>query len=130
MTLYKMSPYFPKQYEHSRRKIKVELDLFNYAIQKTDLKGAAGVDTSELAAKSDLVSLKAKADKLDVDKLKTVPTDLSKIINVVDEDVINFTMYDKLDIDTSRFEKKLVMQIRKYLVLVELLKSSLQCKNY
>ena len=34
------------------------------------LKKATGVDTSNLAAKSDLGSLKAEVDKIDIDKLK------------------------------------------------------------
>ena len=53
----------------------------NYAT-KTDLKNATGVDMSQLASKSDLASLKAEVDKIDVDKLKTVPVDLSKLSNV------------------------------------------------
>ena len=53
----------------------------NYAT-KTDLKNATGVDTYQLASKSDLASLKAEVDKIDVDKLKTVPVDLSKLSNV------------------------------------------------
>ena len=46
----------------------------NYAT-KADLKNVAGVDTSKLAARSDLANLKAEIDKLDVDKLKTTPVD-------------------------------------------------------
>ena len=34
---------------------------------KTDLKNATRIDTSKLAAKSDLVSLKAEIDKLDIE---------------------------------------------------------------
>ena len=41
-------------------------------------------------------SLKSEIDKLDIDKLKPVPTDLSKLSNVVDNDVINNTAYDNL----------------------------------
>ena len=55
---------------------------------KTNLKGATGVDTSNLAVKSDLVSLKSKVDKTDIDKLKTVTADLSKLNNVVDNGVV------------------------------------------
>ena len=54
--------------------------------QKLDLKNATGVDTSKLAAKSDLASL--KDDKIDVDKLKTVPVDLSKLSNLVNNDFV------------------------------------------
>ena len=56
------------------RNVKGELGFSNYAT-KADLKGAAGVDTSKLATKSDLTSQKAKTDKIDLDKLKTVPVD-------------------------------------------------------
>ena len=54
-------------------RVKVELDLFNYAT-KTDLKNATGVDTSKFAEKVDLANLKSDVDKLDIDKLKNVPT--------------------------------------------------------
>ena len=65
-----MSQYFPKPYEPFGGDINVKVDLSNYAT-KADLKNATGIDTSKLAAKSDLVSLKAEIDKIDVDKLKT-----------------------------------------------------------
>ena len=55
----------------------------NYATN-ADLKRATGVDTSNLAAKSDFATLKAVVDKTDVDKLKTVSTDLSKLSNAAD----------------------------------------------
>ena len=43
---------------------------------KTNFKKAAGVDTSKLAARFDLASSKAEADKTDIDILKTVLVDL------------------------------------------------------
>ena len=61
--------------------------MSNYAT-KTDLKNAARIDTSKLAAKSNLVSLKAEVDKLDIDKLVPVPGDLSKLSNVVKNNVV------------------------------------------
>ena len=42
--------YFPEPYNRSRNKIKVELDLSNYAT-RSDLKNAAGVDTSKFVKK-------------------------------------------------------------------------------
>ena len=66
-----MSQYFPKPYEPFAGDINVKVDLSNNAT-KSDLKNARGTDTSKLAAKSDLVSLKAETDKLDTDKLKNV----------------------------------------------------------
>ena len=56
--------------------------------QKQILKNVTGIDTSKLAAKSDLASLKTEVDKIDVDKLKTVSVDLSKLSNVVNNDVV------------------------------------------
>ena len=88
-------------------------------------------------------SLKAKIDKIDVDKLKTVPVDLSKLSNIVKNEVFKKTVYDKLvaklsnidttgfilkakyDTDKSDFDKKLVMQTKKFLILVDFLKTRL-----
>ena len=53
----RMSQYFPALHERSDGNVKVELDLSNYAA-KADLKGATGIDTYTLTAKTDLVSLK------------------------------------------------------------------------
>ena len=82
-----MSQYFIEPYNRFDRSVKVELDLSNYTT-KTDSKGATRVDTSNLAAKSDLASLKAKMNKIDVNKLNTVPVDISKLYNVVNNEVV------------------------------------------
>ena len=82
-----MSQYFPKTSEHFNGNIKVKLDFPNYAI-KTELKRAAGIDTFNLAAKSDLAILKAEVDKIDIDKLKTFPVDLSKLSNIVNNNIV------------------------------------------
>ena len=79
-----MSQYFSKPYEVFGGDINVKVDLSNYATN-TDLKNATGVDTSKLAAKSNSASLKAEVDKLDVDKLKYVPTNLSNLNSKVDK---------------------------------------------
>ena len=52
--------------------------------QKTELKNAAGVDTSSFAEKIDLANLKSDVDKLDLDKLKNIPTNLSNLKSKVD----------------------------------------------
>ena len=93
--------------------------------KKSDSKNAKGADTSKLAAKSDLASLKDEIDKIDVDKLKTVPVDLSKLSNVVNNQVVKKTVLDilvakvdnivtsgfvlktKYDTDRSDLEKKI-----------------------
>ena len=65
----------------------MKVDLSNYAT-KLYWKNATGFDTSKLAAKPDLASLRAKVDKIDIDKLKTVPVSLSKLSNVVENQVV------------------------------------------
>ena len=79
--------------------------------QKTDLKNVTHVDVSNFALKSNLASLKSEVDKIGVDKLKTVPVDLRKLSNVVNNDVVKKTVYNKLvtkvnNIDTTAFVLK------------------------
>ena len=102
-----MSQYFPKPFRSFGGNIKVKVDLSNYAT-KTDLKNATHVDTSSFAMKTNLASLKTEVDKLDIEKLAPVPVDLSKLSNVVKNDVVKKAVYDKLsakvnNIDTSDF---------------------------
>ena len=89
---FKMSQYFPP-YRSSRRIIKMELDLSSYAT-KTDLKNVTHVDVSSFASKTNLSSLKNEVDKLDIDKLTSVPNDLAKLSNVVKNDVVKKTKYN------------------------------------
>ena len=77
-----MSQYFPKPYEPFGGDINVKVDLSNYAT-KTDLKNVTHVDTSSFALKTNLTSLKAEVDKLDIDKLLPVLVDLSKLSDAV-----------------------------------------------
>ena len=79
-----MSQYFSKPYELFGEDINVKMNLSNHAT-KPDLKNATGTDTSKLAAKSDLASLKAEVDKSDVNKLKNVSTNLSNLKSKVDK---------------------------------------------
>ena len=78
--------YYPP-YKSSSDNIKVELDLSNY-VTKDDVKNITHVDVSSYATKSNLASLKTELDKIDVDKLKTVPDDLAKLSNVVKNEVV------------------------------------------
>ena len=87
-----MSTYYPP-YKSSSNNVKVELDLTNYAT-KTDLKNITHVDVSSYASKTNLAALKTEVDKIDVDKLKTTPTDLVKLSNVVKNDVVKKTDYN------------------------------------
>ena len=77
-----MSKFFPEPYELFGGDINVIVDLSNYET-KTDLKNVTHVDTSSFALKTNLANLKTEVDKLDIDKLVPVPTDLSKLSNVV-----------------------------------------------
>ena len=81
-----MSQYFPKPYEPFGEDINLKVDLSNYAT-KTDIKNILHIDTSSFALKSNLASLKTEVDKLDIDKLAPVPVDLSKLSDVVKNDV-------------------------------------------
>ena len=63
---------------------------------KTDLKNVTHVDTSSFALKTDLANLKTGVDKLDIEKLVSVPVDLSKRIDVVKNDVVKKSVYHKL----------------------------------
>ena len=105
-----MSQYFPKQYEPFGGDINVKVDLSNYAT-KADIKNISHVDTSSFALKTNLANLKTEVDKLDIDKLVPVPVDLSKLSDVVKNDVVKKAVYDKLvekvnNIDTTRFVLK------------------------
>ena len=90
-----MSQYFPKPYEPFGGDINVTVDFSNYAT-KHDIKKITHVDTSSFALKTNLANLKIEVDKLDVDKLTTVPVEFSKLSNVVKNDVVKKTVYDKL----------------------------------
>ena len=74
----KMSQYFPKPYEPFGGEINVKVDLSNYAT-KTDIKNILHIDISSFALKSNLASLKTEVDKLDIDKSKILPTNLSDL---------------------------------------------------
>ena len=73
----------------------MELDLSSYAT-KTDLKNVTHIDVSSFASKTNLASLKTEVDKIDADKLKTVPVDLAILSNAVKNDVVKKTEYNKL----------------------------------
>ena len=105
-----MSNHFRRRCKRFDGDISVKVDLSNYAT-KTDLKNLSHVDVSSFALKSNLASLKTEVDKIDADKLKTVPVDLAKLSNVVKNDVVKKTEYNnlvtKVDIiGTTNFVKK------------------------
>ena len=104
-----MSQCFPP-YRNFRVNIEVEFHLSSHAT-KTDLKNVKHVDISSFASKTNLASLKTEVDKLDTDKLTPVPNALAKLSNVVKNDVVKRTEYNKLvtkvdNIDTTGFVLK------------------------
>ena len=101
----KMNQYFPKPFRSFSGNINVKVDLSNYAT-KTELKNVTHLDTSTFELKTNLASLKTEVDRLDIDKLAPSPVDLSKLSDVVKNDVVKKAVYEKLaaivnDIDTS-----------------------------
>ena len=80
------------------------LNLFYLVMQqKIELKNATGIDSFKSPLKLNLAALKTEIDKIDVENLKAVPVDLSKLSNIVAEKPV----YDKLRAkaiksDTSR----------------------------
>ena len=87
-----MSQYYPP-YRSSSNNIKVELDLFIYAM-KDDVKNITHVDVSSFASKTNLAALKTEVDKIDADKLKTIPANLAKLTNAIEHDVVKKTDYN------------------------------------
>ena len=66
------------------------------------------IDVSSYALKSNFASLKSEVDKLDINKLTSVPIDSAKLSNVAKNDVVKKTEYDQLVnkvnyIDTANF---------------------------
>ena len=108
-----MSTYYPP-YKRSSNNIKVELDLSNYAT-KNDLKNIAHTDVSSFASKTNLSTLKTEVDKIDIDKLKTVPDDLAKLSNVVKTEVVkktdfstdNYVTRTEFSTDTNSLDDKI-----------------------
>ena len=81
------------RYKSSSNNVKVELDLTNYAT-KNDLKNITHVGVSSFASKTNLAALKTEVDKIDTDKLKAALTDLAKLTNAIENDVVKKTDYN------------------------------------
>ena len=112
-----MSQYSPKPFRRFGGSINVKVDLSNYAI-KADVKNITQVDTSSFALKTNWADLKTEVDKLDIEKSAPVSVDISKLSDVVKNDVVKKSLYDKLlakvnNIDTSDFVLKTKYQTDK-----------------
>ena len=98
----KLSKYFPKPFTNFAENINVKVDLSNYATT-TDV---THVNISSFALKT-----KTEVDKLHIDKLVSVPADVSKLSDVVKNAILKKAVYDKLvkkvnKINTSGFALK------------------------
>ena len=78
-----MSEHFPNP-KSWKPNLKVQLVLSNYAT-KADWKNEIGVDTLDFSKKTDLANLKSDIDKLDIKRLKYVPSNLSDLKSKVDK---------------------------------------------
>ena len=112
-----MSQFFPKPVRSFGRNINVRVDLPKYAT-RTDLENVTHVDTSSFTLKTKLASLKTEVDKLSIDKSAPVSVDLSKLSDVVKNDVVKKAICDELaakvnNIDTSAFVLKTKYQTDK-----------------
>ena len=119
--------YYPETDSHTNDKIKVVLDLSNYATEN-ELDHATGIVTSDLAAKKDFIALKVEVDKLDINKLvnvstsldnsktkvgnlnvgnlKTLPVALKELSNALDNEVVKNTKINTLKTKVNNLEKK------------------------
>ena len=111
--------YYPEQDGSIRDKVKVVLNLSNYATEK-EIDHATGVNTFDLAAKKDFIylkaeidvptslnNLKAKVDYLDVGKLRTVSVDMKILSDVADNEIVKNTKFNKLKPKVNNLEKKI-----------------------
>ena len=83
------------------------------------MKNISHVDVSSFASKTNLPNLKTEVDKIDIAKLTPVPDDLAKLSNVVKNDVVKKTEYNKLvtkvdNIDTTGFVLKTTYDTDKF----------------
>ena len=89
----KISQYFPKFYEPFGEDTNVKVGLSNYET-KAEIKNISHVDTLSFVLKTNLANLKTEEDKLNIDKLVPIPVDLSKLGDVVKNDVVKKTDYN------------------------------------
>ena len=116
-----MNQYFPKSSEQFGGDINVKVNLFDY-VTKADIKKLFTCWCFTCF----LVSLKAEVDQLDIDKLVPVPVDLNKLGDVVKNDIVKKTAYDKLvvkvnNIDASGFDLKTNYETNKSELKIKLL---------
>ena len=79
----------------SIKHVTVDLQL-DGVVTKKDLEGITHIDTSRFPLKTNLSALKIEVDKLDIQKLGTLPTDVAKLSNKVANNLVEKTDFNSL----------------------------------
>ena len=118
--------YYPEPDSHNRDKVKVVLNLSNYATKKIRTCCATGAKKSFITLKAEvdklginilanvptsLNNLKTKVNDFDIGNLKTVPIDLKKLSDLVDNQVVKNTKFNALNTKVSKVDKKFLMRL-------------------
>ena len=113
--------YYPEIDNDIRDKVKVVLDLTNYI-------NACSIDTSDLAAKKDLIAFKADVDKLKITKLTNVSTSLNNFKTKVDDFSLYLTLFGSEKYDANSDKIRYLISLKSsitYIFLTILQKSKL-----
>ena len=113
--------YYPEIDSDIRDKVKVVLDLTNYI-------NACSIDTSDLAAKKDLIAFKADVDKLKITKLTNVSTSLNNFKTKVDDFSLYLTLFGSEKYDANFDKIRYLISLKSsitYIFLTILQKSKL-----
>ena len=119
-----MNKYFSKP-KSLGANVKIELDLSSQPAT-TDLKDAREADTSDVSKKTDLTNLKSDVDKLDIDKLKNVPSDLNSLKIKIKVDKLDIGKLDTTLVDLRQLKQEndvvkkldIINQLKKLITLV------------
>ena len=96
-----MSQYFPP-YRSSGAVMQVLRS--EQLCNKTDLKNVTHVDVRSVALKIYPSNIKTEVDKMDIAKLTPVPDDLATLSNVVKNDVVKKSKYNKLVTNVDKID--------------------------
>ena len=113
--------YYPEIDSDIRDKVKVVLDLTNYI-------NACSIDTSDLAAKKDLIAFRADVDKLKITKLTNVSTSLNNFKTKVDDFSLYLTLFGSEKYDANSDKIRYLISLKSsitYIFLTILQKSKL-----
>ena len=84
---------------------------------KADLKNAIGINTSDFAKINDLANLKSDVDKVDIDKLKNVSSNLSHLKSRVNKLDVNKIVPVPVDLSKLNGAVKLMLLKKMYIML-------------